>query len=473
MTTDHAVKTVLGAHAEHDNGHLSSTASWPMVETILRQIDSAHIRTIKVEFPDFYGIPRAKAVPTRHFSHVLEHGLQFAFPTFALDLGGNPASGTGTAEEIGYADMTAIPDLSTFTVLPWEPNTAAVVADLYYQGEPIALAPRNILKRVLAEYHRRNLFPLVGSELEFYLLKRDNGTWRTYSDKPSMVYTWNATIDPDGITRKICDAVEEMGHRALAVAHEFFPGQFEINLDHGEPLNMADRTFFYKQAVKEIAWQNGLMATFMAKPRSDLGGSGYHLHLSLTDPNSHANLFYDPSGDHEMSDLMRWFIGGQIAHARGLTAVFAPTVNSYKRYVPGAFAPYYVLWGYDNRTCYVRIPPERKGGTRVENRTPDGVANPYLVFAAALAAGLDGIDRKLDPGAPFEGDAYTGADPNSTPVVPQYLHEAVAALEQDELLCQMLGPSFIKAFAAVKRLESGRFRSYVTDWEFNEYAFHL
>ncbi|HKZ69959.1 MAG TPA: glutamine synthetase family protein [Anaerolineales bacterium] len=470
MTADQLVKPVL-THVGNDNGHPPEAS--PMVEAILRQIDSAHIRTIKVEFPDFYGVPRTKAVPSRQFPHVLEHGIQFAFPTFALDFGGNPASGTGTAEEIGYADMTAIPDLGTFTVLPWEPHTAAVVADLFYQGEPIALAPRNILKRVLAEYHTRNLFPLVGSELEFYLLKRDNGAWRTYSDKPSMVYTWNSTVDPDGITRKICDAVEEMGHRALAVAHEFFPGQFEINLDHGEPLNMADRTFFYKQAVKEIACQNGLMATFMAKPRTDLGGSGYHLHLSLTDPNTHANLFYDPNGDHEISDLARWFIGGQIAHARGLTAVFAPTVNSYKRYVLGAFAPYYVVWGYDNRTCYVRIPPERKGGTRVENRTPDGVANPYLVFAAALAAGLDGIDRKLDPGPAFEGDAYTGADPNSTPVVPQYLHEAVAALEQDQVLCGMLGPSFVKAFTAVKRLEAQRFRSYVTDWEFNEYAFHL
>lgn len=454
-----------GASAAKETSHL--------VEPILRQIESAHIRTIKVEFPDLYGMARAKAVPARQFPHAVEHGVQFAFPTFALDLAGNPASGTGTAEETGYADMTAIPDLSTFTILPWEPHTAAVIADLYYGGESLSLAPRNILKRVVAEYEKRNLLPIVGSELEFYLLRLDNGAWRTYSEKPSMVYTWNSTIDPDGITRKICEAVEEMGHRALAVSHEFFPGQFEINLDHGEALDMADRTFFYKQAVKEIAWQGGLMATFMAKPRSDLGGSGYHLHLSVADPETRANLFYDPSAPHELSEMACRFVAGQIAHARGLTAVFAPTVNSYKRYVPGAFAPYYILWGYDNRTCYVRIPPERKGGARVENRTPDGVANPYLVFAAALAAGLDGIDRHLDPGPPYEGDAYATADPASTPVVPQYLHEAVEALEEDEFLCQALGPAFVKAFAAVKRLESQRFRAHVTDWEFNEYAFHL
>ncbi len=444
-------------------------------EAVLRQIASANIQTVKVEFPDFFGVARAKAVPARHFPKVLEHGVQFAFPTFALDLAGNPASGTGTAEEIGYADMTAVPDLSTFTILPWEPNTAAVICDLYYKDEPIALAPRNILKRIIAEYQKRKLVPIVGSELEFYLLKKgqEDGKPVTYADRPSMVYTWNASIDPDGITRKIIDAVEAMGHRALAVAHEFFPGQYEINLDHGEALDMADRTFFYKQAVKEIAWQNGLMATFMAKPRTDLGGSGYHLHLSLADPKTHTNLFYDEKAPNGLSQLACNFIGGQMAHARGLTAVFAPTVNSYKRYVLGAFAPYYVVWGFDNRTCYVRIPPERKGGTRVENRTPDGVANPYLVFAAALAAGLDGIDRKLDPGAAFEGDAYAGADPAKTPVVPQYLHEAVIALEEDEILCKMMGPEFIKAFTAVKRLESQRFRAHVTDWEFNEYAFHL
>lgn len=445
----------------------------PAVEPILRQIESAYIKTVKVEFPDLFGVARTKVVPARHFLHIAEHGIQFAFPTFALDLAGNPASGTGTAEETGYADMTAMPDLNTFTILPWEPQTAAVIADLYYQNEAIALAPRNILKRIIAEYERRKLLPIVGSELEFYLLKQENGTWRTYSDKPSMVYTWNSTIDPDGITRKMCDAIEAMNHRPLAISHEFFPGQFEINLDHGEALDMADRTFFFKQAVKEIAWQNGLMATFMAKPRSDLGGSGYHLHLSLADPATRTNLFHDPRAEDGLADLARHFIGGQMEHARGLTAIFAPTINSYKRYVPGAFAPFYVLWGYDNRTCYVRIPPERKGGTRVENRTPDGVANPYLVFAAALAAGLDGIDRRLEPGPAFIGDAYMTADCASTPIVPQYLHEAIEALEADEVLCQMMGPAFVKAFGAVKRLESDRFRAHVTDWEFNEYAFHL
>lgn len=443
------------------------------LDAVMKRIEAEKIRFVKVQFPDFFGVARAKGIPARHFAHAAEHGVQFAFPTFALDLAGNPAGGTGTAEEIGYADMTAKPDLSTFTVLPWEPGTAAVIADLYYQGEPIALAPRNILKRVSAEYQKRNLVPVVGSELEFYLFKNVNGAWQTYSDKPSMVYTWNITIDPDGVTRQICEAADEMGLRALAVGHEFFPGQYEINLDHGSALDVADRTFFYKQAVKEIAWKNGLMATFMAKPRSDLGGSGYHLHLSVGDPSTKENLFDDPKGVDGLSEMARHFIAGQLEHARGMTAVFAPTINSYKRYVLNAFAPFYVLWGHDNRTCYLRIPPERKGGARVENRAPDGVANPYLIAAAALAAGLDGIDRKLDAGKPFDGDAYAGADPASTPMVPQHLHEALDALEADSVLCEWLGAPFVKAFTAVKRMEVARFRAHVTDWEFNEYSFHL
>lgn len=441
-------------------------------EEVLQQIESEGIRTIKVQFPDFFGIARAKAVPAAHFPHVIEHGVQFAIPTFALDLAGNPAEGTGLAEEIGYADMTAIPDLSTFRLLPWEPNTAAVIADLYYQGEILEIAPRRILQRVVTAYAEQGYTPIVGSELEFYLLRRENGNWETYANRPSMVYTWNETVDERRVSQQIGQAMEAMGYEVTAYAHEFFPGQYEINLLHAPALDVADRTFFFKQAVKEIAHQNGLLATFMAKPRSDLGGSGYHLHMSLTDEQD-TNLFYDANDVNCLSSLAYNFIAGQLEHARGTTALFAPTVNSYKRYVPGAFAPYYVLWGLDNRTAYVRIPPERESGTRVENRTPDGVANPYLAIAAALAAGLDGLDQQFRPGPPFEGDAYATANPADYEGIPQHLNEAIDELLRDEHLCQTLGAEFIQAYTAVKRMEAQRFRDYVTDWEFNEYAFHL
>ncbi len=441
-------------------------------DDVLRQIEADSIHTVKVEFPDFFGVARAKAVPANHFPHVIEHGVQFAIPTFALDLAGNPAEGTGVAEEIGYADMTAVPDLNTFCILPWESGTAAVIADLYYQGRPVELAPRRILKRIVTAYAEQGYTPIVGSELEFYLLRQVDGGWQTYATRPSMVYTWNETVDELRISQQIGQAMEAMGHRVTAYAHEFFPGQYEINFLHGPALEVADRTFFFKQAVKEIAHQNGLLATFMAKPRNDLGGSGYHLHMSLRDETGE-NLFYDPNDVNGLSSLAYNFIAGQLAHARGTIVLFAPTINSYKRYVPGAFAPYYILWGLDNRTCYVRIPPERHDGTRVENRAPDGVANPYLAIAGALAAGLDGVDRRLNPGPPYEGDAYAVVNPAEYEIVPQYLHDAIDELLRDEHLCQMLGPEFVQAYTAVRRLEVQRFRDYVTDWEFNEYAFHL
>ncbi len=444
-----------------------------MKEEILEQIKTLGIRSVKVTFPDLFGVARAKVVPARHFPHVIEHGVHFAIPTFSLDLAGNPAGGTGVAEEVGYADMTAIPDLSTFTIIPWEPDTAAVIGDLYYQDELLALSPRHILKRVVAEVNKRGYKPVIGSELEFYLLHQTDGECQTYADKPSMVYTWNETVDRQRVTHQITDAIEAMNYKAISFCHEFFPGQYEINLDHGEALDIADRTFFFKQAVKEIAWQNDLLATFMAKPRSDLGGSGFHIHMSLEDSETGKNLFDDPDGPKGLSKLAYQWIAGQMEHAQGTTAIYAPIINSYKRYVPGAFAPFLALWGFDNRTCYVRIPPERGGGSRVENRMPDGVANPYLVFAAALAAGLDGIDRDLSPSEAYEGDSYEIMEPGDIPVVPQYLHEAIAEMQKDEYICRMMGPEFVQAFTAVKMMEAERFRTHVTDWEFNEYVFHL
>jgi glutamine synthetase len=444
-----------------------------MKEKVLEQIKTLGLRSVKVTFPDLFGIARAKVVPARHFAHAIEHGVHFAIPTFSLDLAGNPAGGTGVAEEVGYADMVAMPDLNTFTIIPWEEDTAAVIADLYYQGELLALAPRTILKRMVAEVNRRGYRPVIGSELEFYLLQQLDGECRTYVNKPSMVYTWNETIDRQRVIHQITDALEAMNFEATSFCHEFFPGQYEINLNHAEALQMADRTFFFKQAVKEIAWKNDLLATFMAKPRSDLGGSGFHLHMSLEDRETGQNLFGDPRDAQGLSKLAYQWIAGHLAHAQGTAAIFAPTINSYKRYVPGAFAPFLVLWGLDNRTCYLRVPPERGGGTRVENRMPDGVANPYLVIAAALAAGLDGLDRNLDPGPSYEGDSYTITEPGDIGVVPQYLHDAVAALQKDEYLCRMMGPAFVQAFTAVKTLEAQRFRAHVTDWEFNEYVFHL
>ena len=213
--------------------------------------------------------------------------------------------------------------------------------------------------------------------------------------------------------------------------------------------------------------------TFMARPKTESGGNGFHIHLSLSDPQTRKNIFHDPdSPKWGMSDLMRWFLGGLMTHAKGMSALLAPTINSYKRYVPNAFAPYFIVWGLDNRTVYCRVPNERGPATRIENRAPCASANPYLVYAAAFAAGLDGIEKRIDPGNPIAGDIY-GAEPGTYPTVPLFLRDALEELKADKVLCEALGPELVQAFVAVKEHEIERFRKAVTDWEFNEYAFHF
>jgi glutamine synthetase len=441
---------------------------------VLEIIKAKGIKTIRVDFCDHYGINRGKGVPAERFSHVVDDGIHCALPTFALDLGGNVAQGTGTAEEVGYADMEAIPDLSTFRVIPWEEDTARVIADLYFEGKPLAISPRGILKKVVQQYHEKRWRPIVGSELEFYLFQKVDGKWDYYSDKTSMVYTMNPMVDKLNIMGKVKTAMAQMGYSVLYFNHEFFPSQYEINIIHGDAVEVADITFTFKQVVKEIAFQHGLMATFMGKPRNEGGGSGYHLHISLYDESNQKNLFEDPKGMYGLSPLALQSIAGHLKHARGMSAILASNVNSYKRYVPGAFAAYHVVWGLDNRTTYIRIPPERGHGTRIENRAPDGSANPYLVFAATLAAGLDGITRQLDPGEPLMGDAYRLLEgTNQYPLVPLSFGEALEEFKKSDFIRKAMGEPFVKMFLAVKEMEWNRFRNYVTDWEFNEYAFYL
>ncbi len=443
------------------------------VEGVVERLKQEGIETVRVQFADFYGVSRRKDVPIDFFANAVEDGVQFCVSIFSIDLSSMPAMGTGLGDEVGYSDVMAVPDLSTLKLVPWQAKTAMVWADLHMRGNPLSLAPRTILKKIVQRYRDRGLEPIIGSELEFYLLDTSCGEPKFYFDRMGSCYTSGPIIDKHGILYEIRRAMEGMGKKIPAYNHEFFASQYEINLLHEPALDAADTSFAFKQAVKEIAHKYGVLGTFMAKPRNDGGGSGLHLHVSIKDPQTGANLFYDPTASDGLSQLARWFIGGQLAHARAMTAILDPTINSYKRHVLGSFSPVYLVWGLDNRTSYVRIPTERGKGTRVENRAADAASNPYLVFAAALAAGLDGIERQMNPGEPFVGDAYALCDPREVPSLPQYLHEAIPVLEKDEYLVSAMGEDFVKAFTAVKRLEVQRFNQFVTDWEFNEYAFHL
>jgi glutamine synthetase len=257
----------------------------------------------------------------------------------------------------------------------------------------------------------------------------------------------------------------------FAVNHEYMNSQYEINLRHAPALVAADRAFRLKTAVKDIAAQHGLVATFMGKPFNDQGGSGTHLHLSLSRDGT--NAFADPGEAHGVSGDLRAFSAGVLAHAPALMAFLNPTVNAYRRIQPDSLAPTHVNWGFDNRACFIRIPPERGGATRAELRVGDGAANPYLAIAAVLAAGAHGVREGLVAPTPLTGDAYRASPDVIGAPLPNSLDAALDALQDDAVLTDALGPEIVSTFLAVKRFECERHRAWVSDWEIEEYLTHL
>ena len=362
-----------------------------------------------------------------------------------------------------------MPDLSTLTVVPWERDTAIAIGDVYFDGELLSASPRQLLKRAVAELESRGFRAVAGHELEFFLLRpvADGSGYEQYAKQPGLVYTLSPSVDTEGVLREMEDAVRAMGLPYVGSNQEYFGSQWEINLRYDDALKAADDAHLFKLAVKEIAAKHGLVATFMGKPVQELGTSGYHLHLSLWDE-AGENAFDDPDAPDGLSDVCRWFLGGQLEHARGMTAIMAPTINAYKRFLAQAFGPWNVTWGHDNRTVYARIPRERGKATRVENRAGDGTANAYLTSAAALFAGIDGIDRQLDPGR-----AGRRASPTSSRTGRSCRSRSARRSTRSSRTRssrRRSARSSSRRSSAMKRSEVSRFQSAVTDWELNEYV---
>jgi glutamine synthetase len=375
--------------------------------------------------------------------------------------------------EIGYPDLVARPDLSTLTLLPWEPGVASCIADVHpvAEGSKVPADPRGAVRRAVAGFEELGLAPIVGPELEFFLCEHDPavpGGLKRYVDQLSMVYTVGPQADPRGIVRQLAEAMAGMGMGTFAANHEYMNSQYEINLRHGPALTAADRAFRLKTAVKDVAAQAGMVATFMGKPFNDQGGSGFHLHVSADRDDD--NAFYDRDGADGVSDELRRFTAGVLAHAPALMALLNPTINAYRRIVPDSLAPINISWGWDNRTAFVRIPAERGRATRVEIRIGDGSANPYLATAAVLFAGLHGLREELPLPDPVAGDAYTQEAGGS---VPLSLEGALDALEADEYIRGAIGDAIVTPFVAMKRFEIERHRAWTSDWEVDEYLHHL
>lgn len=440
------------------------------LEERVRQLRDAGVEAVRITYSDIHGIARGKDLPLKAFIHAAEEGLGFCSANLADGLAFSLAQ---LSERIagGPVDAT-FPDMrvqilpATLVAMPWDPSMAWCLARVDPSDRHSAYASRNVLERIVAEYRAIGLSPQCAAEFEFYLLKREAGAFARYTDHFSMIYTMGERSDPQGLVREMLKAGREAGLEATAVHHECGRGQFEINLHHGEALPAADRAFRFKYLVKEMAARRGLHATFMGKPFADDAGSGLHLHVSAM--NAAGNAFHDPRASDGLSGLARHFLAGILAHAPALMAFGSPTVNSYKRIVPGTLVPTSVTWGYDDRNAYIRVPPDRGEATRLELRAADAAANPYLVVAANLCAGLDGIRSRLDAPEPAKANGTPQASS-----MPMTLEASLEALKADAALAAMLGRPLVDAFAALKAIEAERFRRAVTDWELAEYIWHL
>lgn len=438
---------------------------------IRRELDTLDIDILRLIWPDVLGLTRSKDITVSQLERAAGHGPTFCQATWTTTTRGDVLDGHGSLQD-GLSDMVSRLDASTIRAIPWEPGVAYAIADIDEpDGSPNMISPRTLLRRVIAEYKLLGLIPIVGPELEFYLAHRPNGTWERIINKTGRVYTTGSAVDPDGTFLHLLRMADRLAIGAFAGNHEFCPSQYEINLWHGEALDAADRCFLLKAAVKDVAARRGVLGTFLGKPWNDEGGSGFHLHLSVTDIEGD-HMMDDANGD--LSTITRRMIAGILEHAPALVAFCNPTVNAYKRLGPDTMAPYRSNWGYDNRTTFVRIPPERGPGGRIEVRVGDGAANPYIVIAAILAAALDGLQRQLDCPEPSEGWSYTD---ESRPSLPMTLTDSLDALKADAFLTGIIGEPFIAAFETLKRDEVRRYEESVDDpgtrdvtqWELDEY----
>ncbi|MEU2631442.1 glutamine synthetase family protein [Kitasatospora sp. NPDC007106] len=448
-----------------------SASPTPELDTELARLSAQGIDVVRVTYPDLIGTDRARDVLLDHLPTACEHGLAFCRAVYHTSPRGHVVPVPGGLEA-GLPDVTVRPALDTLVALPWEPGVASCLGEVTdpATGAPAPESPRDLLRTVLARCAEHGLRPVVGPELEYFLCTpAPDGGWRRYSDVEGVVYTAGLRADPENHLLRTLRQLRGLGIGVLSGNHEFDGGQFEINLTHSEALDAADRAFRFKSAVKELARREGNLATFMAKPFNGSGGSGFHLHLSCTDADG-ANTFDDPGAPHGLSDTARHAVAGILAHAPALTALLNPTVNSYKRFGPDTLAPWLVDWGLDNRSAMVRIPPERGSGARLELRLGDASANPYLLIAATVAAALLGVQAGEEPPAPLDGYGY---DATRSAVLPTSLPAALDALEADTALTELLGKEFTTSFLAYKRHEVERFQRHITDWEFDEYAYHL
>lgn len=439
-------------------------------DELIKRIKKDDVKFISFQFTDVNGVVKSVDGPINQIEKALDNGIWFD---------GSSVEGFARIQE---SDMHLVIDPDTYAILPWTPKEmkrARVLCDIYQpNGEPFDGDPRGVLKRRLARLREeRNFILNVGPEPEFFLfLSNGSETVRPVPHDVGGYFDFSANDEAVRVRTELMAALHEMGLEIEVGHHEVALGQHEIDFHFADALKTADNVLTLKYAVKAIAAQYGLIASFMPKPVYGINGSGMHCHQSIFNPQGE-NLFYDPQDRFKLSELAYHFIAGQLEHAKALSAVVAPTVNSYKRLVPGYEAPVYIGWAQVNRSALIRIPqplPDNGDTVRLELRCPDPSTNPYLAFNAMLAAGLDGIDRALQCPDPLNRlNVYELSDEErhelGIDMLPGSLLEALSAFEADLVIQNALGSSLTEAFLNARRAEWEVFRTQITDWELNRY----
>ena len=440
-------------------------ASSTPIADLLNRVEQDQIKFIDLQFTDVVGVVKNVTIPAHELSEALRSGIWF------------DGSSVEGFVRIAESDMHLRPDLSTYAVIPWlngDESTARLICDVYTpDGQPFLGDPRAVLRRALEDAKQMGFLFNTGPELEFFLLKPNaDGSLIPPVPHDSASYFDAPSDMAAGLRRQMASTLEALGLQVEAMHHEGAPGQHEIDFRYSGALSTADSAVTLRVALKVIAQQNGLYCTFLPKPIRGINGSGMHVHQSLSYVATGKNAFADPGDAHGLSKIAKHFIAGQLTHARGMCAVLAPLVNSYKRLVAGYEAPVYISWARVNRSALIRVP--RATGTestRLELRCPDPSCNPYLAFAVMLAAGLDGIRHELPIPDATEENIYLIENQRQTKasVLPGSLNQALNALEEDKVIQDALGAHTFDNFISAKRQECEEYRLVVTDWELNKY----
>ncbi|MEX2158729.1 MAG: glutamine synthetase family protein [Dehalococcoidia bacterium] len=445
------------------------------IDQVARIIAEQNIEVVKLGGSDMDGVFRGKRILADEFvSGCRAAGFPQCEVIFGWDIAEQLIDGVAVGSaQTGFADVLMQPDLSTFRVVPWEPSAAAVVCDYATEeGEPLAVSPRQVLRRVIERAAGAGYLAKMAVELEVRIFREDQQSLRAkdYRDLQPISPGLNcysihhASLDEDVVGR-IRRLMSEYGIPVEGYNREHGEGMYELNLQYADALTAADRALLYKSGAKEIAAACGAVPTFMAKYSDRMDGCSGHMHQSLWSLDGERPVFWDPSAPHHASKELRAYVAGVLSTLPDFMALYAPNVNSYKRFVAGSWAPTSITWGFDNRTAALRVIGGSPGAARIENRVAGADVNAYLGFAATLAGGLYGLDRGLEPPPPVEGDAYA----IEAPRLPRSLPEAIERFASSAVAREYLGDAFVDQYARMRQWEVEQFGRAVTDWERRRY----